>query len=281
MQRDGQCQPQHRAERDREHRNRAEVHLLPPRRRHQRARSERRNAHRREHDEVVRALRLAPSRRARRPRSSSVVPPVYMKFQPMPTRTSATRKCATVSPASATATQLAINATPATMIVSTPKRLIRSPVTNPGAYMPTTCHWITIAACAYGMRAEAHRERRRDHQQVHEAVAQRTGQRGDDEHRLPHDLPRAAARRRRAPRASAAERARAIARPARRAPSRPAAGTSRGTAWRRDPGPSASFRARGIRRRCRPRARARSPSRVSAGDATSAAANRYCRPIAL
>ena len=80
----------------------------------------------------------------------SVVPPVYMKFQPTPTRTSATRKCATVSPASATATQPAISATPATMIVSTPKRLIRSPVTNPGAYMPTTCHWITIAACAYG-----------------------------------------------------------------------------------------------------------------------------------
>ena len=56
----------------------------------------------------------------------------------------------TVSPASATTTQLAISTTPATMIVSTPKRLIRSPVTNPGAYMPTTCHWITIAACAYG-----------------------------------------------------------------------------------------------------------------------------------
>ena len=31
-----------------------------------------------------------------------------------------------------------------------PYRLISDPVNSPGAYMPTTCHWITIAACANG-----------------------------------------------------------------------------------------------------------------------------------
>ncbi len=73
-----------------------------------------------------------------------------MKFQPMPSSTSAKVKWAIVLPASAVATQPPTSSTPARITGSTPKRLIRSPVTNPGAYMPTTCHWITNAAAAKG-----------------------------------------------------------------------------------------------------------------------------------
>ena len=51
---------------------------------------------------------------------------------------------------SATTRAIAIIATPATITVSMPKRRISEPVTNPGAYMPTTCHSMTIAAAQNG-----------------------------------------------------------------------------------------------------------------------------------
>ena len=81
---------------------------------------------------------------------SSVVAPVYMKFQPTPSSTSANVKWAMVLPASAAATHPPTSSTPSRITGSTPKRLIRSPVTKPGAYIPTTCHWITNAAAANG-----------------------------------------------------------------------------------------------------------------------------------
>ena len=34
-------------------------------------------------------------------------------------------------------------AAPVAMMRTTPNRLIRCPVTNPGRNIPTTCHWIT------------------------------------------------------------------------------------------------------------------------------------------
>src|SRR6185436_3629980 len=77
---------------------------------------------------------------------SSVVPPVYMKFQPAPISTSAATKWPNVTPVSAIAAPQAITTTPARITLSTPKRLMRLPVTNPGAYIPTTCHEMTIAA---------------------------------------------------------------------------------------------------------------------------------------
>ena len=73
-----------------------------------------------------------------------------MKFQPTPSTISARVKCATVSPWSAIAVQAAISATPARITGSTPKRLISTPVTKPGPYMPTTCHSIANAAAPNG-----------------------------------------------------------------------------------------------------------------------------------
>ncbi len=81
---------------------------------------------------------------------SSAVPPVYMKFHPTPSSASAIRKWVTVMPFNATATHEATSAMPARITLSTPKRRISEPVTNPGAYMPTTCHWITSAAAPKG-----------------------------------------------------------------------------------------------------------------------------------
>ncbi len=51
---------------------------------------------------------------------------------------------------SANAAPPAITSTPARITFSMPKRSMRVPVTKPGAYMPTTCHEMTVAACAYG-----------------------------------------------------------------------------------------------------------------------------------
>ncbi len=64
----------------------------------------------------------------------------------MPSRTSAHQKLATSTPDKATPTHSASSATPVSMTLSTPKRLIRDPVKNEGANMPITCHSITSAA---------------------------------------------------------------------------------------------------------------------------------------
>ena len=75
---------------------------------------------------------------------------MYMKFQPTPRRTSAAQNCHSAMPDSATATQAPINTMPAAITLSTPKRRIRDPVKNPGAYIPTTCHSMTNAAALNG-----------------------------------------------------------------------------------------------------------------------------------
>ena len=71
---------------------------------------------------------------------SKVVPPIYMKFQPTPTRISAAQKCMTSTPDKAIATQPRLSSTPVNRIGRTPKRLIRLPVKNDGANIDTTCH---------------------------------------------------------------------------------------------------------------------------------------------
>ena len=75
---------------------------------------------------------------------------MYMKFQPTPTSTSATQKCATSTPFSATATQATFSAAPTRMMLSTPKRLISDPATSEGANMPITCEDTTNAASPKG-----------------------------------------------------------------------------------------------------------------------------------
>ena len=81
---------------------------------------------------------------------SIVVPPVYMKFQPMPSRTRAAQNCQIALPDRATPMQATMKAIPTAMILIAPKRLISEPVANPGAYIPTTCHSITSAAALKG-----------------------------------------------------------------------------------------------------------------------------------
>ena len=49
-------------------------------------------------------------------------------------------------PDSATSTQAKFSNTPTPMMLSTPKRWIKCPVTKPGANIPITCHCKTIAA---------------------------------------------------------------------------------------------------------------------------------------
>ena len=78
---------------------------------------------------------------------TSVVPPVNRKFQPTPSRIAATWKLTSAMPSRFATAQSAIKSAPAAMTVIVPKRLIRWPVTNEGANMPSTCHWIVCADC--------------------------------------------------------------------------------------------------------------------------------------
>ena len=73
---------------------------------------------------------------------------MYRRFHPTPSSTSAHQKFATSTPASATPMHTRFTATPASITLSTPKRLIMLPVTNDGANMPTTCDEMTVAAAA-------------------------------------------------------------------------------------------------------------------------------------
>ena len=90
-----------------------------------------------------------------RPRSSGVcaavsiaVAPMKPKFQPRPSRISATEKCPRVTPERPTAPAAARSARPAAMTRSAPKRAIRLPVKNDGANMASTCQETTSAALA-------------------------------------------------------------------------------------------------------------------------------------
>lgn len=82
---------------------------------------------------------------------ASVVLPVNRKFHPTPSRNSATTNCCRSCPDNAMAMHAALSATPAPITRSTPQRLIRWPVTKPGANMPITCHSSTKAASLNGM----------------------------------------------------------------------------------------------------------------------------------
>jgi hypothetical protein len=134
-----------------EQRQRAVVHHLPSGGRHERARRERRHRHRREHDRVVGALRArlfgGPVRLGEQRRAARVheVPSDADQRE----RGQEVRVCVAVQRDDGAERH---DATLPTITLSTPKRPISDPVTKPGAYMPTTCHEITIAACAYASR---------------------------------------------------------------------------------------------------------------------------------
>ena len=108
-------------------------------------------------DGAVELARLAPadsfgemSLADNEARSASVVLPVNKKFQPTPSRKSASKNWCSSTPVSATAMQAPLSSTPTAMTGSVPKRLIRWPVKNPGANMPITCHCSTSAASSNG-----------------------------------------------------------------------------------------------------------------------------------
>ena len=71
---------------------------------------------------------------------------MYRKLQPTPKSVSASQNWIIAWPASATPRQATMSTAPQAITMSTPKRRIRWPVKNDGAYMPSTCHWITNAA---------------------------------------------------------------------------------------------------------------------------------------
>ena len=104
------------------------------------------------------------------------------KFQPIPSRISATKKCPSVTPESATPPAAARMRRPAAITRSTPKRAISAPVKNDGANIASTWPETTSAACGGGEAAADHGERRRGHHEVHQRVADH----GDDHrHRDP------------------------------------------------------------------------------------------------
>src|SRR5262249_35660053 len=77
---------------------------------------------------------------------SSVVPPMYMKFQPRPSITSASQKGARGRPERPTGMHPLLDPTPASITCSTPKRRMSEPVKNDGANIAITCEDITVAA---------------------------------------------------------------------------------------------------------------------------------------
>ena len=73
-----------------------------------------------------------------------LVAPTNMKFQPIPSATSAREKCANCRPARLASTQAAVSATPQRITRRAPKRAISRPVTKPGANIASEWSWMTV-----------------------------------------------------------------------------------------------------------------------------------------
>ncbi len=161
---------------DGQHRQRGGVHPLPARGRHQRAGGERRDAHRREHDEVVRPCVFAFSAglvalgQQRRAAGVHEVPAHAQQHQRGPEVRDG------VAVERDRRARGDISASPARMTPSTPKRRISRPVKKPGRVHADDVPLDDERGVGVRVRAEAHRQRRRRHQQVHHAVAQRRGE---------------------------------------------------------------------------------------------------------
>ena len=68
------------------------------------------------------------------------------RFQPRPRSTSATQKCATLSPDRPTAAAAAMRTRPAAVTRSLPNRTISRPVRKLGPNIARMCHWMPSAA---------------------------------------------------------------------------------------------------------------------------------------
>ena len=78
------------------------------------------------------------------------MPPMYMKFHPRPSSTSAHQKFAKSCPDRPIATHASCAVTPASITCRAPKRLTSEPVKKEGPNIATACAEMTLAADEYG-----------------------------------------------------------------------------------------------------------------------------------